>query len=117
MAELSFGQREVLGPVKTLLGGVTVLRMPMQRADYLHMMLDTHELVFSEGIATERFSTEAVTLEVLSPEALAELHAISPHLQESQQILSHIGLSMTQARYLMKTQTYGEVQAIQLCAA
>ena len=67
MAELSFGQREVLGPVKTLLGGVTVLRMPMQRADYLHMMLDTHELVFSEGIATERFFTEAVTLEVLSP--------------------------------------------------
>ena len=117
MAELSFGQREVLGPVKTLLDGVTVLRMPMQRADYLHMMLDTHELVFSEGIATERFFTEAVTLEVLSPEALADLHAIFLHLQESQQILSHIGLSMTQARYLMKTQTYGEVQAIQLCAA
>ncbi|MCF3593150.1 Hint domain-containing protein [Rhodobacteraceae bacterium LMO-12] len=117
LAELSFGQREVLVPAKALVDGVTVKRVPMPRATYLHLLLDEHEMVFSEGIATESLFTGAVTKDILADQALAELNEIFPQFQQSRQITSHMGLTLTESRYLMQRQTSGDLRPVRLWAA
>lgn len=101
MAALSFGEDAVLVPAKALLNGDTVVQVPMPRADYLHLMLDTHDLVFSEGIATESLFAGHMTLRILGADAMAELNAIFPDLPNVRQSTSHPGLTMKEAQYLL----------------
>lgn len=54
-AELHFGQDEVLVPAKSLVNGRDVHRVPMQRVSYHHILFDKHQIVMSEGAASESF--------------------------------------------------------------
>jgi len=112
-AELSFGHHDVLVPVKALVDGMNVVRMPMLKASYLHLLLDEHDMVFSEGIATESLFTGAGTTNILAASALAELNEIFPHFQQSLQHISHLDLTMSEARYLMKSASKGDVKSIE----
>jgi len=98
LAELSFGQREVLVPAKALVDDVTVIRKPIRKASYWHLLLDEHDMVFSEGIATESLFTGAVAMDVLAQQAQNELYEIFPQFQQSQQTTSHMGLTMSGRR-------------------
>lgn len=101
VAELSFGEHEVLVPAKALVDGVSVLRVPMLRATYLHLLLDEHDMVFSEDIATESLFTGAVAKDVLAAQALAEFNEIFPQVDKSHQLTCHVALTMSEARYLV----------------
>jgi hypothetical protein len=80
VAELYFGTSEVLVAAKFLVDGAGVSVQPVPRADYLHLLLDSHALVFSEGIATESLFSGAAERGVLDPAAQEELQAIFPDL-------------------------------------
>ncbi|WP_339762514.1 Hint domain-containing protein [uncultured Sulfitobacter sp.] len=116
-AELSFGQCDVLVPAKAFVDGVNVVRVPMPKASYLHILLDEHDMVFSEGIATESLFSGSVAVGVLAADALAELEEIFPHFQHSQQRSSHLALTMSEARYLIESGSHGDVHSVELCAA
>ncbi|ASM72237.1 MULTISPECIES: Hint domain-containing protein [Roseobacteraceae] len=117
MAELSFGQGEVLVPAKALVNDVTVVRVPMRRADYLHLMLDAHDLVFSEGIATETLFVGNVTLDILGADAMAELLEIFPDLRHISQNTSHMDLTMHEAQYLLHDVSQSKGLTVRLDAA
>lgn len=116
MAELSFGEGDVLVPAKALVNGTTIVRMPMRRADYLHLMLEEHDLVFSEGIATETLFAGTVTLSVLGAEAMAELNLIFPDFQDTRHSTCHMGLTLHETHYLCCV-SYSGVHAVSLDAA
>ena len=71
---------------------------------------------FSEGIATESLFTGAGTTNILAASALAELNEIFPHFQQSLQHISHLDLTMSEARYLMKSVSHGDLKSIEVRA-
>jgi len=50
---------------------------------YVHIMFDQHEVVFSDGLATESFYTGDQAMAALAPAARAEIKAIFPELQSA----------------------------------
>lgn len=78
-AELNFGFHEVLVPAKFLVNGTTLRPSPRRQADYLHLLLDTHEMVYAEGIASESLFTGPMALAALSAGARAELAKVVTH--------------------------------------
>ncbi|MGJ8582946.1 MAG: Hint domain-containing protein [Marinosulfonomonas sp.] len=79
-AELFFGQSEILVPAKHLVDDDLICREPGDRVAYYHVMFDQHEVVFSDGIATESFFPGDQIL--LQDRAVrAELVALFPELE------------------------------------
>ena len=78
------GQPEVLVAAKHLLPlpGVAVAD-DMDAVTYVHIMFDQHEVVFSDGLATESFYTGDQAMAALAPAARAEIKAIFPELQSA----------------------------------
>ncbi|MEP1963370.1 Hint domain-containing protein [Tateyamaria sp.] len=54
-AEMLFGLDEVLVSAVNLVRGDMIVRVPMARVTYFHILLDRHEIIFAEGAATESF--------------------------------------------------------------
>ncbi len=54
-AELYYGCDEVLVPAKHLIDGKRVVQERADTVLYLHLLFDRHEIVFSEGVASESF--------------------------------------------------------------
>lgn len=55
MAELLFGEAEVLVAARDLVNGRSVRLRPGGMVDYVHILFDRHQVVWSEGLATESF--------------------------------------------------------------
>lgn len=55
MAELMFGEDEVLIAARDLTNGVSVRPLHGGRAEYFHILFDAHQIVWSEGLLTESF--------------------------------------------------------------
>lgn len=55
LAELLFGEAEVLIAARDLVNGQSVRRIEGGQVDYVHILFDRHQVVFSEGLATESF--------------------------------------------------------------
>lgn len=81
IAERMFNTGEVLVAAKHLLGlpGIEVLT-PASGVEYLHLLLDRHEILRSDGAWSESLYTGPQALRGLSPTARRELNAIFPHL-------------------------------------
>jgi hypothetical protein len=54
-AELYFGDEELLVPAKHLVNDHSVVWQPVDRVEYFHILFDQHEVIFSDGAATESF--------------------------------------------------------------
>ena len=80
LAELMFGEAEVLVAAKHLVNDRTVRRIPGGRVTYVHVMFDRHQLVYAEGIETESFLPGPQTTRSFAPETLAEIRALFPEL-------------------------------------
>lgn len=102
LADLHFNTSEVLVAAKFLVNGTTIRPRPVDRADYYHLMLDKHELVFAEGIASESLLAGPVALAALGPAARAELFSIFPQLLRRGQRLSRYSLTHRESRMLLK---------------
>lgn len=81
IAERMFGCGEVFVPAIKLvsLPGVDV-EEPGAGVEYLHILLDRHEVIYANGCPTESLFTGPGALDALGAEAVAELHSILPAL-------------------------------------
>jgi len=80
LAELLFGEREVLVAAKDLVNELTVRPVEGGDVEYVHILFDSHEVVFSEGLATESFLPGPQTSQSFEREIVAEILSIFPEL-------------------------------------
>ena len=78
-AELFFGAEEVFVPAKHLVNHDTVHVLPVETIDYHHILLDRHEIIEAEGVATESFHP-GDTILMSDPRLRAEITALFPDL-------------------------------------
>lgn len=76
--DLWFGAPEVLVAARHLVNGTTIRPLPRPEVTYLHLVLDRHEVIFAEGIATESLHLGEIALSALGPVARAELLRMFP---------------------------------------
>lgn len=79
-AELLFGEREVLVAARDLINDSTVRPMPGGTVEYVHILFDEHQVVYSEGLATESFLPGPQTTKSFESEIVNEICAIFPEL-------------------------------------
>ena len=97
-AELLFGETEVLVKAKDLINDQTIRTDRSRPAiTYFHLLFDTHEIVLSNGIATESYLPGPETMAGYDPGTQSELSTIFPNLEYG----SNINLAHT-ARPVLK---------------
>ncbi|QQA43997.1 Hint domain-containing protein [Pelagovum pacificum] len=79
--ELLFGESRVLVPAKHLVNGDTITQLEPGTVEYFHMLFDTHEIVFSEGVPTESFHPGEFGLSTLERAAQEEIFGLFPELR------------------------------------
>ena len=72
----------------------------MRRADYVHILLADHEMVFAEGIASESLFTGDVALDSLGGAVRVSLMTDLPGLDFSRHRLRYPSLTPSEARLL-----------------
>ena len=80
MAELLFGEDEVLVAAKDLVNGVSVHVRESEEVVYFHMLFDRHQMIWSEGLLTESFLPGPQTMPGFGKEIRDEIVAIFPEL-------------------------------------
>ncbi len=80
LAALLFGENEVLIAAKDLINDRSVVRVEGGVVDYVHLLFDRHQLVFSDGLTTESFLPGPQTTHALEREIVAEICTIFPEL-------------------------------------
>lgn len=100
-AELLFGEGEVLLAAKFLTSDARVEAEPRPVAEYFHILLDRHEIIFAEGAPAESLHMGGEAIGALDAEARAEIAAIFPDLQQRTAGLSRPSLTRVEAQVLM----------------
>ncbi len=80
LAELLFGEGEVLVAAKDLVNDRSVRRIEGGSVDYVHILFDRHQVVLSEGLETESFLPGPQITHSFEPAAIAEICRIFPEL-------------------------------------
>lgn len=80
LAEVLFGEAEVLVAAKHLVNDHSIRRLPGGEVDYLHLMFDRHQVIWAEGLPSESFYPGATSLSGLEAGVRAELCALFPTL-------------------------------------
>ena len=80
VAELLFGEPEVLVAARDLVNDRSVRRVEGGSVDYVHIMFDAHQVIFANGLATESFLPGPQTTSLFEQEIVAEICAIFPEL-------------------------------------
>jgi len=83
IAERMFGTSEVLVAANKLVGlpGIEIAE-ETQSVEYFHMLFDDHQIVFSNGAATESLFTGPEALKAVSEDARAEILELFPRIAE-----------------------------------
>ncbi|WP_062763238.1 Hint domain-containing protein [Falsirhodobacter sp. alg1] len=83
IAERMFGEREVLVAANKLLtvDGIDIVEDATE-VEYFHMLFDQHEIVFSNGAASESLFTGPEAMKAVSPEARQEILTLFPEIME-----------------------------------
>ena len=90
-AALLFGESEVLVAAKELINDRTVRPEPGGTVDYVHLLFEEHQVIYSNGLATESFLPGPMTLSSFEQDAKAEISALFPELD------THTGLGYGEA--------------------
>lgn len=83
LSELLFGESEVLVAAKHLLNDCTVTRQTGGTVDYVHLLFDEHQVVFSEGLPTESFLPGPQVTDCMEAAVQDEICSIFPELDPS----------------------------------
>lgn len=94
LAELLFGENEVLIAAKFLTGLPGVRQVHAKTASYVHLMFEQHEVVSAGGVWSESFQPGDYSLRGLAQETRQEVLELFPELQ------THAGLNAYQAARL-----------------
>ncbi|KIN62991.1 2,3,4,5-tetrahydropyridine-2-carboxylate N-succinyltransferase [Sulfitobacter noctilucicola] len=80
LAELLFGESEVLVAARDLVNDRSVRRRVGGEVTYVHLLFDRHQVVFSEGLETESFLPGPQTTSSFEREIVDEICAIFPEI-------------------------------------
>ncbi len=80
LADLLFGDAEVLVAAKDLVNDHSVRRIEGGQITYVHLLFDRHQVVFSEGLPTESFFPGPQTTKAFEAEIIDEICTIFPEL-------------------------------------
>ncbi len=80
VAELLFGEAEVLVKAKDLVNGSSVQVIEGGDVTYVHLLFDRHQVIWSEGLATESFLPGPRTTAAMERGIVDEIRAIFPEL-------------------------------------
>lgn len=80
LAELLFGEREVLVAARDLVNDQSVRRVEGGEVEYIHILFDEHQVVYSQGLATESFLPGPQVTDSLEQDVVEEICAIFPEL-------------------------------------
>lgn len=85
-AQMLFDQDEVLVCAKFLTNGTTILPVRgMKEVEYFHILFDTHQIVYADGMLSESFHPGQVGLDAMDAHIRAEVLELFPQLQEDEQ--------------------------------
>lgn len=80
LADLLFGEPEVLVAARDLVNGRSVVQCEGGWVDYVHLLFDRHQILFSEGLETESYLPGPQTLPGFDPQVQAEIVTLFPRL-------------------------------------
>jgi hypothetical protein len=80
LAELLFGDAEVLVAARDLINDHSVTRRNGGEVTYVHLLFDRHQVVFSEGLETESFLPGPQTKKSFEREIVDEICALFPEI-------------------------------------
>lgn len=80
LAELLFGESEVLVAARDLVNDRSITLRHGGMVDYVHILFDRHQVVFSEGLASESFLPGPQTTHSFERATVAEICALFPEL-------------------------------------
>ncbi len=80
VAELLFGEEEVLVAAKDLVNDGSVRRLEGGQVKYVHLLFDQHEVIWSAGLQTESFLPGPQTTKLFEQDIVEEICAIFPEL-------------------------------------
>ena len=80
LAELLFGETEVLIAAKELVNDRSVTRRTGGEVTYVHLLFDRHQVVYSEGLATESFLPGPQTTSSFDKAVVDEICALFPEI-------------------------------------
>lgn len=80
LAELLFGEADVLVAAQDLVNDHSVRPVEGGAVEYVHILFDAHQVVFSEGLATESFLPGPQTATSFDGKTAAEILALFPEL-------------------------------------
>ncbi|KRS12512.1 2,3,4,5-tetrahydropyridine-2,6-carboxylate N-succinyltransferase [Roseovarius atlanticus] len=80
LAELLFGEREVLVAAKDLVNDRSVRRVEVETVDYFHLLFDRHQVIMSEGLPTESFLPGPQIKNSFEAEIVQEICTLFPEL-------------------------------------
>lgn len=80
LAELLFGEAEVLVAAKDLVNDRSIRVVEGGMVDYVHLLFDRHQVIFSEGLATESFLPGPQTTQGFEDATVAEIRALFPEI-------------------------------------
>jgi len=80
LAELLFGESEVLVAAKDLVNDKTVRIQAGGNVTYVHLLFDRHQVIFSEGLTTESFLPGPQTSHAFEQDTIDEICALFPEI-------------------------------------
>lgn len=80
-AKLLFGQSEVLVPALHVIDGKGVVRLEQDTVTYIHIMFQSHEIIFANGIAAESCHPGAFGVGKLASDAHEQMLALFPEVR------------------------------------
>ncbi|MEQ6249616.1 Hint domain-containing protein [Sulfitobacter sp. HNIBRBA3233] len=80
LAELLFGEPEVLVAARDLVNDRSITRREGGEVTYVHLLFDRHQVVFSEGLETESFLPGPQTAGSFEESTVNEIYSLFPEL-------------------------------------
>lgn len=80
LSALLFGEDDVLIAARDLVNDLTIRPCPGGQVTYVHLLFDRHQVIWSEGLATESFLPGPQMKMAFEREALQEIRAIFPQI-------------------------------------
>ena len=104
LADLLCGEQDVLVAAKDLVNDRSIRSVPGGMVDYVHLFFDRHQIVFSEGLATESYLPGPQTAHAFDKKMMAELNNIFGKLDLTADAVRSVrpGLKSFEARALVQ---------------
>lgn len=99
LAELLFGETEVLVAARDLVNDHSITRREGGEVTYVHLLFDRHQVVFSEGLETESFLPGPQTANSFEADVVDEIYSIFPELDPEMGVGYPIAARRTLKRY------------------